>query len=416
MKIFNAISSQVYRILLLVGILLLLGSIMDAQEQPVQYPFIKQDMNHLFYAKDSTAFLKFFKKLDKMREGKNNRINIVHIGGSHVQGGTWSNTFLADFQSEYKTAGGGYFTFPYKIAKTNSQPYATSFSNGKWKRCRAIGKEFCLPLGMSALSITTNDSTNYFGVALTQKAVCRYVNVVKLYHNFNSSFEFAAIAKDNPKAERKDFKDRGYTQFTFSMPVDSVNFELLRKDTLRKDFIIYGFSLENDMAPGFYLAGLGANGASSTSFLRCANLVSQLETLNADLVILSLGVNDTQSKGFEKDDYIEHYDSLITFIKKANPNVAIILTTTTDNYIKRKTANKRTITAHDAMFELMEKHHVAVWDLFTLMGGYKSMPKWVKAGLAAKDRVHFSGKGYVLLGNLMYEAVNKSYMNNQAKK
>lgn len=381
-----------------------------------QYPFINLEVNHLFFSKDSSSFLKLYKKIDKVKAGDKEQVNIVHIGGSHVQGGTWSNTFLAGFQSEYRTAGGGYFSFPYKIAKTNSQPYATSFSNGKWKRCRAIGKDFCLPLGMSALSITTNDSANYFGVALTQRAVCKYVNNVKVYHNFNNSFEFTAKAKDNTRIERKEFKDNGYTLFKFDMPVDSVNFELTRKDTLQKDFIIYGFSLENDMTAGFYLAGLGANGASSVSFLRCANLVPQLESLHPDLVIISLGVNDTQSKGFEKDDYIEHYDSLITFIKKANPAAAIILTTTTDNYIKRKTSNKRTISARDAMFELMEKHSVAVWDLFTLMGGYKSMPKWQKAGLAAKDKVHFSGKGYVLLGNLMYEAVNKSYKNNQKKK
>lgn len=416
MKYIYIISSSVYKFLLLMGFLLLLGSVVDAQEQPDKYPFIKREVNHLWYSKDSTTFLDFFKKLDKVREGNKIRINIVHIGGSHVQGGTWSNTFLADFQNEYKTAGGGYFSFPYKIAKTNSQPYATSFSNGKWKRCRAIGKEFCQPLGMSALSIITNDSANYFGVALTPRAVCKYVNVIKVYHNFNSSFDFTAIAKENPKAARKDFKEKGYTQFKFDMPVDSINFELLRKDTIQKDFIIYGFSLENDLTAGFYLAGLGANGASSSSFLRCANLVPQLETLNPDLVIISLGVNDTQSKGFEKDEYIEHYDSLITFVKKANPNAAIILTTTTDNYIKRKTSNKRTITARDAMFELMEKHHVAVWDLFSLMGGYKSMPKWVKAGLAVKDKVHFSPKGYILLGNLMYEAVNKSYTTNQSKK
>jgi len=422
MKLTRGISSQVFRMLLLAGFLILLGTLLDAQEQQeqqkqtIQYPFINQDVNRLFFSKDSSDFLRFFKKLDQVREGKNTRVNIVHIGGSHVQGGTWSNTFLNDFQTNWHTAGGGYFSFPYRIAKTNSQPYAISFTNGKWKRCRAIGKDFCLPLGMNALSITTNDSANYFGVALTSRAVCKYVNVVKLYHNFNSSFEFTAIAKENPKAERRDFKEQGYTQFKFNMPVDSVNFELLRKDTLQKDFIVYGFSLENDATPGFYLAGLGANGASSVSFLRCANLVSQLETLHADLVILSLGVNDTQSKGFEKDDYIEHYDSLITFVKKANPDAAIILTTTTDNYIRRKTANKRTISARDAMFELMEKHHVAVWDLFSLMGGYKSMPKWVKAGLAAKDKVHFSGKGYTLLGNLMYEAVYKSYVNNQVKK
>jgi len=350
-----------------------------------------------------------------MKEEKNVRVNIVHMGGSHVQGGTWSNVFVSSFQAENSTTGGGYFTFPYKIAKTNGQPYATSFSDGKWKRCRAQGKEFCLPLGMNALSITTNDSANYFGVALTKKAACKFVNMVKVFHNFNPSFEFSVILKDSSIVERQEFKRSGYTLFKFMEPVDSVIFQLVKKDTCTKDFVIYGLSMESDLSSGFYLAGLGANGASSSSFLRCAELLPQLETLEGDLFILSLGVNDTQAKGFEKDDYIENYDTLITYIKRSNPNAAIMLTTTTDNFIRVKTSNKRTITARDAMFELMTRHDLAVWDLFSLMGGYRSMIKWQKAGLASKDKVHFTNKGYTIVGILMYEAVAKSYLNYQKR-
>jgi lysophospholipase L1-like esterase len=400
-------------LLILIGISSI--DVCHAQELTSQYPFIKPEYNHLYFSNDSSSFLRLYEKLDRLKE-ENIRINIVHMGGSHVQGGVWSNVFVSDFQDHYKTKGGGYFSFPYKIAKTNEQPYANSFSNGKWKRCRANGKDFCLPLGMNALSITTNDSANTFGISLTKKASCKYANLIKVFHNFNESFEFNVCLKDSFKIERSEFPKAGYTLFKFNVPIDSVIFELVRKDTFEKNFVIYGMSFENDLSPGFYLAGLGANGATSSSFLRCANLIPQLETLDGDLFILSLGVNDTQSKEFEKEDYIENYDTLITYIKKSNPKAAIILTTTTDNYIRHKTSNKRTITARDAMFELMLKHNVAVWDLFSLMGGYRSMPKWQKAGMASKDKVHFTSKGYTLVGNLMYEAVYKSYFNNQKKK
>lgn len=355
--------------------------------------------------------MRLYKKLDKLKAEKKDRITVIHMGGSHVQGGTWSSTFITDLQNEFATTGGGYFAFPYRMAKTNSQPYISSFTNGRWKRCRAIGKDSCLPLGMAALSVTSNDSANRFGITITKRSVCRQFTVVKVYHNFNPSFSFD-LQSDLPGIERNDLQKEGYTLFRLPSAVDSVCFSLSRNDTLQKDFILYGFSVENENSPGFYLAGLGANGASSSSFLRCAELIPQLKTLEADLMILSLGVNDTQSKNFGKDEYIEHYDSLITFAKKANPGVAIILTTTTDNYIRRRTSNKRTVLARDAMFELMEKHDLAVWDLFSIMGGYKSMTKWNRVGLAAKDKVHFTPKGYVLLGDLMFEALIRSYYNN----
>lgn len=399
--------------IILSGILISLNSF--AQDTSIKYPFIKQEYNYLNFSNDSSGFMLLYKKMDQLKRDKNVSLKIVHMGGSHVQGGIWSNTFSSNFQNENKTSGGGYFTFPYKIAKTNGQPYARSFSSGKWKRCRANGKEFCQPLGMCALSITTNDSATNFGVALTNWAACKKINQVKVFHNFNASFAFVTAIRDSNKVHREEFPANGYSLFKFSIPVDSVSFEVLRKDTVTRDFTLYGLSLENDTNSGVYLAALGANGASSSSFLRCSNLLPQLETLQADLFILSLGVNDTQSKDFTKEDYIKNYDTLITYIKQTNPNAAIILSTTTDNFIKRKTPNKRTAAAREAMFELMNRHHVAVWDLYTVMGGYRSMLNWQKAGLASKDRVHFTGRGYAVVGNLMYNALNKSYINNQVK-
>ncbi len=382
-----------------------------------KYPFINYTVNHLYFSKDSSAFLKLYKKIHELSipSKKSKTISIAHVGGSHVQGGTWSNSFLTNLQNEFKTSGGGFFVFPYKIAKTNSQPYSSSFTNGNWKKCRCVTKGFCLPLGMSGMSIKTNDSANYFGITLTQKAECKGFNIVKVYHNFNENFYFDISKKHNLKAEVIERKELGYTQFNLEIPVDSISFELIRKDTSEKDFIIYGFSLENNLSSGFYLAGLGANGASSNSFLKCTYFIEQLKSIHPDLVIISLGVNDTQAKDFEKQEYIEHYDSLILAIKKAKPDVAILLTTTSDNFIKRRTSNKRTLTAHDAMFELMEKHNVAVWDMYEFMGGFKSMLKWAKIGLAAKDRVHFSPKGYNILGYYMFEALIKSYYSNTKK-
>ncbi|MDO9001298.1 MAG: GDSL-type esterase/lipase family protein [Bacteroidota bacterium] len=387
----------------------------NSQEKINPYPFMNMEYNHLYFSKDSSSFLKLYKKMNDLKLKNSNKVGVVHFGGSHVQAGTWSTTFVNNFQSEFKTTGGGYFVFPYKIAKTNGQPFATTFSDGKWKRFRAIGKDYCVPLGMCALSVSYHDSATNFGVALTKKAICKSFNSIKVYHNFTDGFEFAVDSIHNYIPIRKDFKEFGYTLFDFELPIDSINFKLVRKDSLHQDFILFGFSLDNNLQPGFYFAGLGANGAASGSFLKCGDLTSQFTSLGPDLVIMSLGVNDTQASNFAKEEYIENYDSLIMVIKKANPDAAIILTTTTDNFIKRKTSNKKTIIAKDAMFELMEKHNIAVWDLFSLMGGYKSMMKWQKAGLAGKDRVHFSPKGYVLLGNLMYEAVYKSYSANQKK-
>ena len=393
-------------------VMLLFASAFVLAQDLKNYPFIQTDLNQLHFTNGNASFENLCTKLNQLKSNNVHQITVVHIGGSHVQGGTWSNTFDTELQKNFNTVGGGYFVFPYQIAHTNGQPYVRSFAKGKWKKCWAIGKDICPNLGMNCMSVTNNDSAASFGLALTNKAHCTAFNRVKVYHNFNGSFNFEIANTNIRSIDRIDDVTNGYTLFNFSNSVDSVSFKLIRKDTINKNFMLYGFSIENTQQNGFYLAGLGMNGASSSSFLKCGLFVKQLATIRPDLVIISLGVNDTQSKSFQKDSYIDNYDSLITLIRQASPKTAIMLTTTTDNFVKRKTSNKRTIAAKDAMYDMMHNdNNIIVWDLFSVMGGFKSIAKWNKAGLATKDRVHFTPKGYEIIGKLMFEAFNNAYLN-----
>ncbi len=375
-------------------------------------PFINLNQSKLYFSKDSSRFMDFYKKIDELKEGKRKRVNIVHYGGSHIQAGFWTEVLMDGFQGLNKYEGGGTFIFPFAIVHANSPHFFRSFTSGHWKRCRcALAKEMCDNLGMAGIAGITNDSVITFGFKLLPNNHNKTFNSVKVYHNFNPSFELALNHETTLQFERKDFKDKGYTEFTFESYIDSLNFVAIRKDTNHRDFMLRGFSIENSN-PGFYYAAMGVNGASSNSFLRCTEFVNELKSIPPDLVIFSLGVNDTQGKNFTKEEFIANYDSLIAQIKKAAPHCAILFTTTTDNYIKRKTSNKRPIKAEEAMFDLMEKHKAAVYDLYAVMGGYKSIYKWFKAGLAAKDKVHFNGRGYKLLAGLMFDAIDRSYKYN----
>lgn len=405
------------KILKIVSFILFSTAVIRAQQAPAvrTYSFINYNENYLRHSKDSSLTLNFYKKMDELRSGKRNKVVIAHYGGSHIQAGNWGDKLMLNFQGMGNFEGGGIWAFPYKIAKTNSPHYFKSYTDGKWKRFRcATYKEMCVNLGMAGIAAVTNDSANTFGVKLTKNKHHEKFNTIKVYHNFNESFDFV-LAPHISVCSRMDSVEKGFTKFVFDDFIDSVNFILWRKDTIKKDFMLYGFSLENSK-PGFYYASFGVNGAASDSYLKCNLFSDQLSTIKPDLVIFSLGVNDTQGKDFTKEDYIENYDSLIAAVRAVSPDCAILLTTTSDNYIRRKTANKRPIKAQDAMFELMEKHKASVWDLYAVMGGYKSIYKWYRVGLASKDKVHFSPKGYQILGQMMFDAIDKSYKANSKLK
>jgi lysophospholipase L1-like esterase len=71
---------------------------------------------------------------------------------------------------------------------------------------------------------------------------------------------------------------------------------------------------------------------------------------------------------------------------------------------------------NEAIIDLAKKHNAGYWDLFNLMGGFKSIAQWHKEGFAAKDKVHFSVGGYHILGNMMFEAFERSYNYNSVLK
>jgi len=52
-----------------------------------------------------------------------------------------------------------------------------------------------------------------------------------------------------------------------------------------------------------------------------------------------------------------------------------------------------------------------VWDFYSVMGGLNSIWVWNRFGLANRDHIHFTRKGYELQGDLFFNAFLKSYDN-----
>ena len=76
-----------------------------------QYPFIKYDQSKLYFSKDSSQFMDFYKKIDELKEGKRNKLTVIHFGGSHIQAGFWTEVLMDGFQSMGNFNGGGTFIF-----------------------------------------------------------------------------------------------------------------------------------------------------------------------------------------------------------------------------------------------------------------------------------------------------------------
>ncbi len=100
---------------------------------------------------------------------------------------------------------------------------------------------------------------------------------------------------------------------------------------------------------------------------------------------------------------------LLVMIWPFFPLAAILLTVPNDSYLYRQYVNRNTARARDAIMDLAKEHNCGVWDFYTIMGGLNSILVWQRFGLAKRDRIHFTGKGYLLQGDLFFNAFLKSY-------
>jgi len=234
-------------------------------------------------------------------------------------------------------------------------------------------------------------------------------NRVKVMHRMDSSYTVTAYSNDpQVHIERSVDNARGFTEFEYDRYVDTLFLRFQRTAPEQKCFALYGITLESD-DPGFFYHANGVNGASTTSWLRCQRFVRDLAIIKPDLVVFSIGINDAHDPDFSAERYERNYEQLIARVKEASPNAAILLTTNTDSYVKRKYPNKNGAAVREVMMRLATRHGCAVWDTFGVMGGMHSIVKWERAGLAKKDLVHMTRPGYVALGDLLFAALMEAY-------
>ena len=55
-------------------------------------------------------------------------------------------------------------------------------------------------------------------------------------------------------------------------------------------------------------------------------------------------------------------------------------------------------------------HRLLVWDMYDVVGGKRrACTNWTEAKLMRPDHVHYLPEGYILQGNLLYQAIIQAY-------
>ena len=408
----NRIRRILVPLLLLLSFIRLHAQVPDIDSMVKRYVFIRPDLNTIH--NDSLSMTTFYQKLKDLKNGKRDRINIVHIGDSHIQADLFSGTIRQLMQLEFGNAGRG-FVFPYRVAKSNEPPSYKTTSNVKWESKRNVFPDQYLPIGVGGFTIETHDTSASMSLLVKNQGELDYsFNKFTLFHEKGAgNFSYAVCDSLNCKIGTIDAQKAGDSPYTssvaFSTPMHQMMIRCIASDSGCSR--IYGMLLENGKA-GILYSMIGVNGAEFRHYNLSQHFLEQLSYLKPDLVIISLGTNEGFGGGFDREDFERNMDTLVSGIRARNPGTEFLLTTPADSYRrsrKGRIKNPNMTIARNTMIDFAENHHCAWWDLYGIMGGYGSMGKWYLAHLAARDRVHFSGTGYVIQGGLMYKAIHESY-------
>ena len=161
---------------------------------------------------------------------------------------------------------------------------------------------------------------------------------------------------------------------------------------------------------------IGINGAFCTTFTR-PDRISDIVALHPDLVILSFGTNESHNRRYNTILHYRQMDELVRMLRDSLPSVPLLMTTPPGSYdsfrkIRRRTysINPRTAIAVETMRRFADDNGLAVWDMYEAVGGrQRACPNWQEAGLMRPDHVHYLPEGYVLQGELFYQALLKAY-------
>lgn len=374
------------------------------------YSFINYEINKLDAEKPANLN-KFFTKLDKMVSQNEGKVRIVQIGDSHIQADYFSGRLRELLQMTFGNGGRG-FVYPYRMARTNNPPNYHVDYGGYWQSCRSVQNNASCDFGVSGITSVTSSVESYFNLDFSNDGFLNYdFSKVRLfYKQIPSSF---TVNFDNPDEEGFYFDEQpghGYSDFFFSKPQTKLQMKLKQDDSSQNFFQLYGMELENKQ-PGIIYNAIGTNGADCKSYHRCEMFTQQLEALRPDLVIISLGTNDgyVPTSWFNVEEFKKQYVDLIKKARIASPNASILLTTPGDSYRKRKYHNYNMVTIQQALYEIGEEYGCVVWDLFDVMGGRYSIKKWYYNGLAQRDLVHYTKRGYETQAELLYDAIMSAY-------
>lgn len=420
---------------------------------------------------NSNALRRFYQKLAHLEATTTpQKVNIVHIGDSHIQADLMTNVVREKLQAAFGNGGRG-LIFPHNLARTNGSWDVKFSSNESWSNHRIVSPVNGSNVGLSGILLSSRNDD--FAIEVNAKEADNFFNLIRIVTPKNADMFQVATAKKTIVLESdvpKKITHRIKNGEALSIIADKYNVSVtqlkklngLRSNNIRagktlkiptnemqkrsisrsefiplemladadshfyrseatlekiylipnkdeKQFELNGVVLENDK-PGVLYHNIGVNGAKLSDYNKYPMFFEQLKALQPDLIVVSLGTNESFDN-MRSQDYMAQLDVFVQSVKAQNPDAEILVATPPPSLFKRKYPNTFCADYAQNIIEKAEELNYAVWDLYSQFGGLYGVGRNTQRGLIGRDKVHYTKAGYEKQGDLLAEAILKAFQN-----
>ncbi|MDX6694078.1 MAG: hypothetical protein QOF02_1681 [Blastocatellia bacterium] len=352
---------------------------------------------------------------------------VTHYGDSPITNDGITSTVRRILQEHYGDAGHGFILMDKPWAWYGHQAI-TFTSGGDWDDNPMMGaKENDGEFGLGGVSFRASGPGRYarFAPASEGETGKNFSRMEVYFLKQPGGGQFSvdvngagaqtvSTGADEPTSGFYEIKAQGAGANTFNVKSASGNVRL------------FGAVIEND-GPGVVYDSLGVNGAYAGLLATAMNpdhWAQQLQHRDPNLVIINYGTNESQ---YASDDQMERYDKdlreVIRRVRAALPDVSILLVSPMDRGKRAGGGKIITMPSIPKIVEMQKRvaqeTGCAFFNTFEAMGGDGTMAKWAagtgKNHLVGGDLTHPTAEGSEIVGRLIFEAINDSYLKYKAR-
>ncbi|MDE6301387.1 MAG: hypothetical protein K2M19_06690 [Muribaculaceae bacterium] len=363
----------------------------------VEYPsYVKTSANHIdLHGHDWSGLAARLRGADSVR------VNIVHIGDSHLQADMGTAVTRTLLGQHYGSAGRGLIV-PFKLAGTNEPVDYVITSETPMAQGRLLKQPWGTRMGFTGIGICPDADEVTFEISAREP-----FDSIAIYYT-----------GDDPEVLAPAPGCKGCDGIiSFALPTDTAAVVTLAlAATERPTF--HGINLVNGEAGVAYHV-IGNNGATYGTYNMIPGFADDIARFEPALLIVSLGTNEAYNNVTD-EEFKQEMRTLLTDLRRSCPDSEILLTTPSEcqrKIVRRRRRRKITTYAvnrdvkrmRDLILEVAAEEQLPVYDFYQVAGGQGTSDKWLADQYLNRDRIHMTRAGYTLQGHLFTEALEAAF-------